>query len=76
MEEQNTTPEPDTQCAMCGRVPGPYDACGVCHGRGGIEKRTYTLSEIRSGRAPKEDRSRDSGKPLGPSQDSPFWFSA
>ena len=66
--------EAKTQCKMCGRVPGPFEGCNTCGGRAEVEPRTYTLSEIRSGRAPKEDRTGET-KPLGPKTSSPFWFS-
>lgn len=52
MSEQNQ----DVECGMCGRDGGTFVGCSTCHGRGGNVPAQYTLSQHRSGRAPKENR--------------------
>lgn len=42
----------DTECAVCGFVPGPYPACGICHGNGETRERHFTRSEEIRGDAP------------------------
>lgn len=48
--------EPTVQCVTCGRNGVPPVECTTCHGKADIEPREYTLSEVRSGRAPEEKR--------------------
>lgn len=48
--------EPTVQCAQCGRNGLPPAECEQCEGKAAIEPREYTLSEVRSGRAPEEKR--------------------
>jgi hypothetical protein len=51
---QNSTVE----CSICGLTGEPPAGCDVCHGGAPVQSRGYTLSEVRSGVAPKpEDRS-------------------
>ena len=55
-----TTQEPEAlfECSMCGRNGYPPLECQDCHGRAAVQPRSYTLSDIRSGRAP-DDTERD-----------------
>lgn len=57
------------ECSVCGRDVDerPPTGCGICHGGAQTQKRAYTLSEINSGRAPKEDRYGHDGN-LNPAQ--------
>jgi hypothetical protein len=65
---------PLIECSICGRDGGPYDGCSRgCQGRARYaQSKQYTLSEIRSGRAPREDRYGSEGQ-LGPSTSDPLW---
>jgi hypothetical protein len=44
------------QCVTCGKNGFPPGECQTCHGKADVEPRKYTLSEVRSGRAPEDDR--------------------
>ena len=55
----------DYECAKCGRNGFPPQECKQCEGQAPIQSRAYTLSEERSGRAPKVNRYGDEGA-LGP----------
>lgn len=47
------------ECSLCGRdlsEPQAPESCDVCHGGAQVQSRAYTLSAVRSGKAPKEDR--------------------
>lgn len=68
VEVVEVTPEAtdsDIECTICGKRGGPIQECQICHGHGGVQKRAYTLSEERSGRAPTDDRYGPTGK-VGP----------
>lgn len=54
--EQTSEPDQDRECGICGKVGGPYVECGICHGNAPVQSRAYTLSDVRSGQAPKDDR--------------------
>lgn len=56
MSEESTV-----QCTLCGRNGEPTADCDKCFGKAPTEPREYTLSEIRSGIAPKESRYGDDG---------------
>lgn len=60
MSEEQVTQEPQFECSMCG-TNGEFGAiCPDC--RKPIEQpRHYTLSEVRSGRAPSQTADRPSG---------------
>lgn len=61
------------ECSLCGldlAEPQPPKGCEVCHGSAQVQSRAYTLSAVRSGQAPKEDRYGDTGG-LAP-KDSPL----
>lgn len=66
--------ETEIECSLCGRNGGPYAECARgCGGRAEfVQKRQYTLSEERSGRAPVDDRYGDSGS-VGPKTSDPLW---
>lgn len=53
---QTTEPNQDIECGVCGKTGGPNVSCGICHGHAPVQSRAYTLSEVRSGRAPENDR--------------------
>lgn len=56
MSEQNSV---EYECSLCGRDLSEAKApegCDVCHGGATVQPRAYTLSAVRSGRAPQEDR--------------------
>lgn len=55
----------DVQCVTCGKSRIPSVECEICHGKAATEPREYTLSEIRSGRAP-EDKRYGPGGTVGP----------
>lgn len=62
MTEQNL--EDLIECATCGLNGRPPTGCPKCGGNAPVQSRQYTLSEIRSGRAPKDDR--EPTEALGP----------
>lgn len=64
----------EIECSLCGRNGGPYEGCPRgCNGRADfVQKRAYTLSEERSGRAPVTPRYGDDGD-VGPKTDDPMW---
>lgn len=64
----------EVECSMCGRNGGPFEGCSMgCNGDTRFSvPRAYTLSEIQSGRAPKDDRYGPSGQ-LGPKTHDPTW---
>lgn len=69
----------NTECGICGRVPGPVPGCNTCGGNVAFTReRSYTLSEIRSGQAPMDNRyGRDPGNPeVGPRTSDPLWAGA
>lgn len=53
---------PEFECSLCGRdlpdgiVPS---GCDICRGGAQVQSRAHTLSDSRSGRAPKVDRYTD-----------------
>jgi hypothetical protein len=50
MSEEVKRKEYETECSICGFVPGPVPTCNICHGNiGFIKKRQYTLTEERQG---------------------------
>jgi DNA-directed RNA polymerase subunit RPC12/RpoP len=56
--------EPQYECSLCGRDLEEAKApvgCEVCQGGATVQSRAYTLSAVRSGQAPKEDRYGDTG---------------
>jgi hypothetical protein len=60
MSDQQVTQEPQFECSMCGVNGGFGTICPTCHKP--IEQpRQYTLSEVRSGRAPSTTIERPSG---------------
>lgn len=60
MSDQQVTQEPQFECSMCGINGGFGTICPTCHKP--IEQpRQYTLSEVRSGRAPSTTAERPSG---------------
>lgn len=69
--------EVEIECSLCGRNGGPVATCSRgCGGRAEfVQKRQYTLSEERSGRAPKNDRYGDDGA-IGPKTSDPHWLGA
>lgn len=42
-------PEATTECATCGHVPGPFEACTTCHGRAQVQSRAFTRTEEQRG---------------------------
>jgi hypothetical protein len=66
--------EVDIECGMCGRDGGPYVGCPRgCNGRKDfVQKKAYTLSEERSGRAPVISRYGEDGN-VGPKTSDPMW---
>lgn len=44
------------ECSLCGRTGEPPASCDICHGGAQTQSRGYTLSEIRSGVVPEENR--------------------
>lgn len=61
------------ECALCGNDLETNQApagCDICHGGAEVQQRAYTLSAVRSGRAPQEDRYGNEGS-LAP-KDSPL----
>lgn len=46
----------EIECGICGKAGGPNVGCGICYGHAPVQSRAYTLSDVRSGRAPEEDR--------------------
>ena len=59
-DEQTANPEPQFECSFCG-TNGQYGTtCPDCH-RPIDQERHYTLSEVRSGRAPSYTKERPSG---------------
>lgn len=56
--------EQEYECGLCGmnlESPQAPEACGVCHGGADITLRAYTLTDHRTGQAPKEDRYGNDG---------------
>lgn len=53
--------EVEIECGICGREGGSSLDCGTCFGRAENKPLAFTLSDHRSGRAPKEDRYGDRG---------------
>lgn len=49
------------ECSLCGRNGEPPASCDICHGGAQTRERAYTLSEVHSGTAPKEDRYGNDG---------------
>lgn len=52
------------ECSLCGRDLETAEApagCEVCQGNAEVQSRAYTLSDVRSGKAPKEDRYGEGG---------------
>lgn len=52
VQSQSPEPQPEaegtTECSVCGRVPGPFPECEICHGNTGFTRqRQYTLTESR-----------------------------
>lgn len=43
------------ECSLCGLEGGSVPHCGTCSGKAQNQTLAYTLSDHRSGRAPKED---------------------
>lgn len=72
--EYSPEPEPEIECSLCGRNGGPIEGCARgCNGNPRfIQPRQYTLSEVRTGRAPQEDRYGDEGQ-VGPKNRDPLW---
>jgi hypothetical protein len=66
--------ETEIECSLCGLNGGPYEGCSRgCGGRAEfVQKRQYTLSEERSGRAPVTKRYGDGGD-VGPRTSDPMW---
>jgi hypothetical protein len=54
------------ECSLCGRdvEERPPIGCGVCHGNASVRSRAYTLSDIKNGRGPQEER--HDGESLNP----------
>lgn len=48
--------EQAVECSVCGRNGQPPASCETCGGRASVVSRAYTLSEVRAGIAPSEDR--------------------
>jgi len=44
------------ECGICGKAGGPNEGCGLCHGHAPVQSRAYTLSDVRTGRAPEDNR--------------------
>jgi hypothetical protein len=65
--EVQPSEEPDTECSVCGHVPGPYADCDICHGnKTFVQKRHYTLTETQQGKGdPNEGRYGRTGN-VGP----------
>ena len=57
--------ESNIECAVCGVNGPPSTSCAMCHGKAATRERQYTLSEVRSGKAPKDNRYGDTGA-VGP----------
>lgn len=56
------------ECSICGRDGQPPAACDLCHGNAKVQSRAFSLSDVRAGRAPKEDRyGAEGGLNPGPS---------
>lgn len=49
-------PDESIECGICGKAGGPNVQCGICHGHAPTQSRAYTLSDVRSGRAPDDGR--------------------
>jgi hypothetical protein len=66
MSEEQQQPQeqvpPTHECEICGENGYYNDECPKCH-RPITQRRQYTLSEIRSGRAPSQTKDRPSGAP-------------
>jgi hypothetical protein len=45
MSEEVKSEQPNTECAVCGFVPGPYAGCGICGGSAETRTRHFTRSE-------------------------------
>lgn len=56
---------PNIECGICGREGGPYADCGICRGHAPIQSKAFTLSDVRSGRAPEDERYGEGGS-VGP----------
>jgi hypothetical protein len=61
-QEQVTPPEPAHECEFCGENGFYGNLCTKCK-RPITQRRQYTLSEVRSGRAPDQQGGRPSGAP-------------
>lgn len=70
--------EIQVECSLCGRNLIPSPACSTCHGNAPVQERAYTLSEIRSGKAPQDDRyGRNPERPsTAPKHHDPLWVGA
>lgn len=62
--EERDPADATLECATCGKNGFPGDICDTCH-RPLDQKRQYTLSEERSGRAPDGERYHRTGA-VGP----------
>lgn len=48
--------EPTTECGVCGRVPGPFPDCELCHGNAKVQSRAFTRTEEQQGAKSDPDR--------------------
>lgn len=58
-------PSLEYECSQCGRNGYPPVECEKCHGKAPIAERQFTLSEIRTKKAPADPRRGDDGA-VGP----------